>query len=82
MHAINVNQEKKIVLNLNRKIATAEKPSNMCTGMWEILFNKNSAVQCTPQTISDYENNDAAKPQFLIYFCSMLTRRKSFQGKN
>ena len=39
----------------------AEKPCNMCTGMSEILFNKNSAVQCTLQTISNYENNDATK---------------------
>lgn len=69
-------KKKKIVLNENRKIAMAEKPCNMCTGMSETLFNKNSAVQCTLQTISNYENNDATELQFLIYFCSHADKKK------
>lgn len=76
MDESNVNQEKNTVLNENRKIAMAEKLCNMCIGMSETLFNKNSAVQCTPQTISNYENNDATKLQFLIYFCSHTDKKK------
>jgi len=38
--------------------------------MSEILFNKNSAPQRTLQTISNCENNDSTKLQFLIIFAA------------